>query len=205
MIYVGAELTGQLLVAAVAALCVVFGAAAVSKVASVQRQRAFAESLRALRLLPVSLVAPVAVVVSCVELVITAGLAAAFLGVVAGGAWAVWMAVLGMLLAVGLLGVLTAGIVLALRRRSIARCVCFGASDRPLSWRHVVRNSVMQLVGVFGAVIAVATAPVAVVDPVGAGLAAVVGVIVAVVLIRLDEIVELFAPTGPAGRAKLRS
>jgi hypothetical protein len=198
-------LTGQLLVAAVVTLCVVFGFSAVSKVVSVDRLRAFVESLRALRLLPVWLVGPVAVVVSCVELVIAVGLAAAFVGVVAGGAWAVTMAVLGLLLAVGLLGALTAGIVLALRHRSIAPCACFGASDRPLSWRHVLRNSVMQLVGVTGAVIAVAAAPVAVVDPVGAGLAGVVGAIVAVVLIRLDEIVELFAPTGLAGRAHVRS
>jgi hypothetical protein len=196
-------LTSQLLVAVVVTLCVVFGVSAASKVASVERQRVFAESLRALRLLPVSLVAPVAVVISCVESAV--GLAAAFVGVVAGGAWAVSMAVLGMLLAVGLLGVLTAGIVLALRRRITARCACFGASDRPLSWRQVLRNSVMQLVGLFGVVIAVADTPVAVVDPVGSGLAGVVGVVVAVVLIRLDEIVELFAPSGLAGRVQVRS
>jgi hypothetical protein len=195
---------GHLVVAALAVVSVVFGVSAASKVAGVQRQRAFAESLRALRLLPLPLVAPLAAAISCVELVIAVELAAAILGVVAGAPWALSVAVLGLLLAVAVLSALTAGIVLALRRGSAASCACFGASDRPLSRRHVLRNSVMQVVGGSGAVIA-AVSQTAVVDPVGAGLAGAVGVIVAVVLIRLDEIVELFAPTGLAGRARMGS
>jgi hypothetical protein len=195
--------TGQLLVAALATLWVVFGVSAASKAGST-RQRAFAKSLRALRLLPASLVLPVAVAVSCVELVIAVGLAAALLGVVIGAWWALSVAVLGMLLAVALLGVLTAGIVLALSRRSTATCACFGASARPLSWRHVLRNGLMLFVGIVGVAIVVGVSPAAV-DSAGAGLAGVAGVVVAIVLIRLDEIVELFAPTGLAGRVQVRS
>lgn len=192
---------GTLLVAAIVTLWLVFTVSATSKVASVKRQRAFAQSLNALPLLPTPLVVAVAAAVSGVESVIAAGLGTALVGVVISAAWAVQIAVLSMLLAFGLLGVLTGGIVMALRRRSTASCACFGASDRPLSWRHVLRNSLMQLVGVFGVVIAAAATPAVVVDPVGAGLAGAVGVVVAVVLIRLDDIVELFAPTGSAGRA----
>jgi hypothetical protein len=195
---------GQLFVVGIAALWTIFGTSAVSKVAGLERQRAFAESLRALQVLPVRLVAPAAVVVSGVELGVGVGLVAALPGVIAGASWAVSVAVVALLAAVALLVVLTAGIVLALSRRSTAPCACFGASDRPLSWRHVLRNGLMLLVGVAGVVIAVAFSP-AVVDPVGAGLAGVVGVVVAVVLIRLDEIVELFAPSGLAGRVRVRS
>jgi hypothetical protein len=200
----GVTVTGQLLVAALATLCVVFGVSAASKAGST-RQRAFAKSLRALRLLPASLVLTVAVAVSCVELMIAVGLAAALVGVVIGAWWALSAAVLSMLLAVALLSVLTAGIVLALSRRSTATCACFGASVRPLSWRHVLRNGLMLLVGVIGTVITVAFSPAVVVDPVGAGLTGVAGVVIAVVLIRLDEIVELFTPTGLAGRSQVRS
>jgi hypothetical protein len=197
-------LMGTFLVAALVTLWLMFGVSAARKVASLKRQRAFAESLRALRLLPTSIVVPVAAAVSCVELVIAVGLTAAIPGVMTGAPWALLVAVLGLLVAVGLLAVLTTGIVLALRRRSTAPCACFGASDRPLSWRHVTRNGLMLLVGVVGANIAVAVHP-EVVDPIGAGLAGVFGVVIAVLLIRLDEIVELFAPTGSAGRAQVRS
>jgi ABC-type dipeptide/oligopeptide/nickel transport system permease component len=195
---------GWLLVAALATLLVVFGVSASSKVTGLARQRAFARSLRALRLLPVSFVVPVAVTLSCVELVIAAGLVAALFGVATDASWALSMATTALLTATALLVVLTAGIVSVLSRRSTASCACFGASERPLSWRHVLRNALMLLVGVAGAAIAVAVSPTAM-DPVAAGLAGVVGVIVAVVLIRLDEIVELFAPTGPAGRMRVRS
>lgn len=195
---------GTLLVAALAVLWVVFVVSATSKLASVPRQRAFARSLRDLRLLPGSLVVPVAAVVSCVELAIAVGLAAALVGLMTGAWWAIPVAGAAVVVAVGLLAVLTTGIVVALRRRSTAPCACFGASDRPLSWRHVLRNGLMLLIGVAGLAVAIVVPP-TVVDPAGAGLAGAVGVIVAVLLIRLDEIVELFAPTGLGGRAQVRS
>lgn len=196
-------MTVQSVVSALAALCSVFGASALSKVASLKRRRAFTASVRALRLLPVPLVVPVAAAVSWAELALAAGLAAAILGVVTSASWAFSVALLGLLCAVGLLGVLTAGIVLALRGHNTAPCACFGASDRRLSWRHVLRNSVMQLVGVSGAGLAATASPATVVDPVGAALACAAGAVLAVVLIRLDEVVELFAPTGPTRRAQV--
>jgi hypothetical protein len=113
-------LIGQLLVAAIAALCAIFGISGASKMAGLERQRAFARSLRALQLLPVPLVAAAAVVVSGVEIGIAAGLAVALPGVIAGASWAVPVVVVALLVAVALLVVLTAGIVLALSRRSTA-------------------------------------------------------------------------------------
>ncbi|MBO0876621.1 MAG: hypothetical protein J2P19_24865 [Pseudonocardia sp.] len=195
---------GQLLVAVLASLWGVFGVSSVSKVISPKRRHAFAGALRALRLFPDSFVAPVAVGVSGLESAIAVGLAAALGGVVAEASWAVWTATVALLVVMTLLGVLTAGIVLALRRRTTAPCACFGPSERPLSWRHVLRNGLMLLVGVAGAAIAVFARPV-VADLASAGLAGAVGVIIAAVLIRLDEIVELFTPTGLAGRARARS
>jgi hypothetical protein len=195
---------GQLLVAALAMLWVVFVVSAAGKVAGSERQSAFARSLRALRLVPVSLVGVLAAAVSGVEVLVAFGLTAALWGVLTGAWWAVPAAVVVAVGAVGLLAVLTAGIVLTLNRRITAPCACFGGSDRSLSWRHVLRNGVMLLVAIAGGAIAVASSPPGV-DPVAGGLAGAAGVIVAVVLIRLDEIVELFAPAGRTGRAPLRS
>jgi hypothetical protein len=93
---------GTLLVAALVTLWLVFTVSATSKVAGVQRQRAFAQSLTALPLLPAPLVVAVAAVASGVESVIAIGLGTALVGVVISAAWAVQIAVLSMLLAFGL-------------------------------------------------------------------------------------------------------
>jgi methylamine utilization protein MauE len=194
----------ELLVAVLGALSVIFGTSAVTKLAGLERQQAFARSLRALRLLPAPFVVPVAAAVSAVEVGIFTGTAAALLGTVTGASWGVPVAVVALLLAVGLLVVLTVGIVVALHRHRIAPCACFSRSDRPLSWRHVLRNGLMLLVGVTGVTIAVAVTPAAP-DPVAAGVAGATSVVVAVVLVRLDEILELFAPSNPGGRVQARS
>jgi hypothetical protein len=194
--------TGYPLVLATASTGVVLAASATSKLRTVAGYRAFARSLRALGLVPAALVGAVAVVITAVEAGTAIGLVAALAGVVAGAAWAVPAAVAALLVAVALLAVLSVGIALALRRRSTATCACFGAADRPLSARHVLRNAAMLSVALMGVVAAVVVPPAAV-DLAGVALCGPVGAVIAVVLIRLDELVELFAPTG-AGRPRVR-
>ncbi|WP_433269315.1 MauE/DoxX family redox-associated membrane protein [Micromonospora vinacea] len=109
----------------------------------------------------------------------------------------------GLVLAVGLLGVLTAAMVLALRRGARPACRCFGAADAPIGARHVGRNLALLTVALLGLLGRAAAGP-----PLSASAALVaVGVAVplAAVVIRLDDLVALFAPTPsrptrPAGR-----
>jgi hypothetical protein len=180
----------ELLTGAAVALWVVFAVSAASKVRSAGGQRAFAESLRPLGLLPGRLLAPTALAVTGAEIAVVVGLSCApVVRPVASAAFAV---------ATVLLGVLTSGIALALRRGSSAPCACFGASSRPLSRRHLVRNGVLMLIAAGGAGLA-AVLPPASPEPPSLVLAGLVGAVVALLLIRFDDLVELFAPTAPAG------
>jgi hypothetical protein len=108
-----------------------------------------------------------------------------------------WLAGLGLVLAVGLFGVLTAAVWRAVGRGSGAACRCFGPARTVLGPRHVVRNVLLLLVAVLGA------GSVFVVDSVGpavAGVAAAVGVVGAVLVVRFDDLAELFAGPVPSGR-----
>jgi uncharacterized membrane protein YphA (DoxX/SURF4 family) len=99
----------------------------------------------------------------------------------------------GLLLAAGLLGVLTAAIVGALRRGARPACRCFGAGDAPIGGRHVARNLALATVALLGLLgWATSTGP-----PPSAPtvlLAVGVAVLLAAVVIRLDDLVALFAP-----------
>ncbi|MEV4659927.1 MauE/DoxX family redox-associated membrane protein [Micromonospora sp. NPDC049301] len=110
----------------------------------------------------------------------------------------------GLLLAAGLLGVLTAAIVGALRRGARPACRCFGAGDAPVGARHVGRNLALAAVALLGLLgWATATGP----PPSAPEVLFAVGVAVPLtaVVVRLDDLVTLFAPTPsrasrPAGR-----
>jgi hypothetical protein len=117
------------------------------------------------------------------------GIAAVLLGMVTGASWGVPVAVVTLLLAVGLRVVLTVGIVVAPRRRRVVPCACFAG---PIGNCDAARRR------------AIAVTPAAL-DPVGVGVAGAASVVVAVVWVRLNEILELFAPSGPSGRAQARS
>ncbi|MGV9212717.1 MauE/DoxX family redox-associated membrane protein [Micromonospora sp. RB23] len=111
---------------------------------------------------------------------------------------------LGLLLAAGLLGVLTAAIVSALRRDARPACRCFGAADTPIGARHVTRNVLLFAVALLGLLgWATATGP----PPSAPTVLLAVGVAVplAAVVVRLDDLVALFAstpsrPSRPVGR-----
>jgi hypothetical protein len=110
----------------------------------------------------------------------------------------------GLLLATGLLGVLTAAIVRVLRRGARPACRCFGAGDTPVGARHVGRNLALvavALLGLLGWATAGGSAPSAPAVLLAVGVA----VPLAAVVVRLDDLVALFAPTAsraprPVGR-----
>jgi hypothetical protein len=99
-----------------------------------------------------------------------------------------WVAGAGLVLAVGLFGVLTVAVWRAVARRSGAVCRCFGPARAVLARRHVVRNALLLLAAAVGALPATAADSVA-----SAGLAAAVGAVGAVLVIRFDDLAELFA------------
>ncbi|TDC28312.1 methylamine utilization protein MauE, partial [Micromonospora sp. 15K316] len=99
----------------------------------------------------------------------------------------------GLLLAAGLLGVLTGAIVGALRRGARPACRCFGAADAPIGRRHVVRNLALTVAALLGLLGWATAGPV--LPPSAALLAAGVAVPLAAVVVRLDDLVALFAPT----------
>lgn len=105
-----------------------------------------------------------------------------------------WFAAAGLVLAVGLFGALTAAVWRAVARRSGAACRCFGSASTVLAHRHVVRNMVLLLAATLG-LAALSTMDSA--DPVAAAVAATAGALGAVLVIRFDDLAELFAGPPP--------
>jgi len=102
-----------------------------------------------------------------------------------------WTALAGAILAVALFGVLTAGVVVVLRKRMRVRCACFGSSGATLAPVHAVRNALLLL----GAVGATATAWAGPIDTAAAlAVAVVAGGLLGLLLTRLDDLVFLIAP-----------
>lgn len=99
-----------------------------------------------------------------------------------------WSAVAGLVLAVGLFGVLTAVVWRAVTRQSGAVCRCFGRARTTLAHRHVYRNAFLLAVAVLGLSVVDVS-----VDPVAGWLAAGVGVIGAVLVVRFDDLADLVA------------
>ncbi|MCO1653683.1 MauE/DoxX family redox-associated membrane protein [Pseudonocardia humida] len=110
----------------------------------------------------------------------------------------------GSALALALLAVLTGGIVRTVRRGLAEPCRCFGAARRPLGRVHVVRNAVLGAValagGVAGLLDAGPPAPGALPPVVGVLVGVVAGLTLAAVLVRFEELVELFGPLPAPGR-----
>ncbi|MET9629754.1 MauE/DoxX family redox-associated membrane protein [Lentzea sp. NPDC006480] len=94
----------------------------------------------------------------------------------------------GLVLAAGMFAVLTAVVWRAVSRRSGAVCRCFGRARTTLTHRHTARNAFLLGVAVLG-LSAVDNA----FDPAVAGLAAAVGVIGAVLVVRFDDLADLIA------------
>jgi methylamine utilization protein MauE len=96
-----------------------------------------------------------------------------------------------------LLAVFTVAIGLLLRRGDRRPCHCFGVTDIPLGPAHLVRNLVLLALAVTGFSVPGSEFAVA-----GVALACVAGVVVAVLMVRFDDLVTLFAPPDPAGHLR---
>jgi uncharacterized membrane protein YphA (DoxX/SURF4 family) len=159
----------------------VFLVSLAGKVAGCSAFSAFAQSIRRWRVLPPALIPPAAV------LVVTAELAVCLL-IAAGSARA---GAAGLILAALLLTAFAAAIGNALRRGVNAPCRCFGPSTTALSWWHVARNVVLVAAALAG----VSAGPGGGARPGGTALAGVTGLLLAVVVIKLDDVIELFRTT----------
>jgi hypothetical protein len=106
------------------------------------------------------------------------------------------VAMLGYVLAGGLLIGFSAGVAVALRRGQRVPCRCFGASEAPIGRRHLVRNGGLLAVAVAGLAASIADgAPGGLtVDP-AALVAAFAGLLVALLVIRMEDLVFLFRST----------
>jgi hypothetical protein len=96
----------------------------------------------------------------------------------------------GLGVAVMLLVAFGAGIAAALRRGERTGCRCFGAAKTPLGRRHLVRNGLLAVV----AVLALVSGHGRAVEPVGLVVAAAAASVLALLMIRFDDVVDLFAP-----------
>ena len=157
-------------------IAVVFATSAVGKLRTAGVRAAFHRSVEDMAVLPARAAGPVAVAVPIVEAV------AVVLLVLPQTAAA------GCVLALGLLAAFTAGIVVVLRRGTRASCMCFGATDRPYGPRHLVRNGLLAAAAFTGAVLSGR-----VIDVPAALVAIAAGAVVALVLITLDELIDLFS------------
>jgi uncharacterized membrane protein YphA (DoxX/SURF4 family) len=158
----------------------------ISSTSKVRAPRAFVASVGDLRVLPASLVRPVAVAVIAAELAIC------LLCAVPGGE----PAVAGFLTAAGLLTAFSVGIVASVRRDVRTACRCFGAGTVPLGMRHVARNMALAAVAVLGATAAAWPGPVRFAGTITALL---IGLVLAGAVVGFDRIVDLVYPRRTAG------
>jgi uncharacterized membrane protein YphA (DoxX/SURF4 family) len=167
-------------VAVRALLVTVFIVAVLGKMRRKADWREFVSSLRAFDLVPPRAVEAVAVLVGALE-------------VTAVGLLAVPVtAPLGYALAAVLLSGFAAAMTLSLRRGSAPVCRCFGGSGAAVAPVHVVRNVCLVVAALLGGAQRLfGHAPA---EPGGAALAALTGAVVAAVVVRLDDVVALFAP-----------
>ena len=102
-----------------------------------------------------------------------------------------------------LLAVFTVAVAGMWRRRVGVPCRCCGAGRHPPGVTHLVRNTILLLVAMTGALLA-ATGHAAPPDAAGA-LAAVAGAAVALLLIEVEEIVEVARPHPAVLRGRART
>ncbi|WP_283138244.1 MauE/DoxX family redox-associated membrane protein [Rhizohabitans arisaemae] len=97
---------------------------------------------------------------------------------------------LGFAAATGTLAVLTGGVLIALRRGRRTPCRCFGRTATPLGPAHVIRNLILTAIGCTGLVAWAAGGAAA--HPAGVALALAAAVVGALLVVRLDDLMELF-------------
>jgi Methylamine utilisation protein MauE len=160
----------------------VFAVAAASKLSGRTAFGEFAGSVRAMRLLQRRFVVPVAGAIAAGEGVVALAMALA--------------PAAGFALAAALLLLVTGATFVTIRRGARVRCRCFGASASPLSYRHMVRNSLLLAIAAAGLAGAAGGAGPA--HPAGALVAAGAGLVGGAILVRFDDIIDLYRASPPA-------
>jgi hypothetical protein len=178
----------------------VFGASAIAKLRGRRAYRAFVAGLRESGLVPGAGLPAVAAALAGSEAVIAVGLAAtAATAGVAPGHGVNAYAESALAAAAALTAVLAAGVGMAIHRGIQARCACFGARPgRPLGRPHLVRNLILlAALGTGLAAVPLAGGPG---RPAAAALSAAAGSLAALLIIRWEDLADLFAPTQAARR-----
>lgn len=165
------------------ALFVVLAVSVVAKVGGRHALRELAGSLAAMRLVTQTRSRRAALLLVMAE-VSTAALLAVPL-------------VLGFAAAAVLMGMLTIGVAIAVRRGADVPCPCFGASAVPVRRVHVARNAGLFSVAVLGGTTALIGGTS---EPAGLALSVAAGVVAGGLLVFLDEFVELFQPMSSGAR-----
>lgn len=134
----------EFLVSILAMSAGVFATSAFAKLRNRTAYRDYRAGLRAMRLVPPSLLTGTAMTLVAVEAVAACGLAAAA-GLLAAGASAAYpMSGFALAVAAALTLGLVSGVAVALSRGTQAACACFGGSSaRPLGPAHLIRNTVL--------------------------------------------------------------
>ncbi|WP_433498560.1 MauE/DoxX family redox-associated membrane protein [Sphaerimonospora sp. CA-214678] len=145
-------------------------------------RRAFIESLRETRLIPDRLLSMSAFVILVAEMTIVVLMAVPNATV----------NVIGFAIAAALLTVFAIGIVQVLRSRRQASCRCFGGSSAPLRVRHVLRNVLLVVVCLAGALVMETTEAGTASEVAGICIALFGGGVFGALTTKFDEIVELF-------------
>ncbi|MFF2013906.1 MauE/DoxX family redox-associated membrane protein [Streptomyces sp. NPDC058195] len=159
----------------------------VSFLTKVSRRTSFGEfvaSVRGMRILPDTRVAPVAAAVVASEFLICLLLAVP-------GQRAT---LVGLVLAAGALLSFALGIAGAVRRGAREPCRCFGVSRTPLGHRHVVRNVTLAALALAGAAACSADGRM---STGGTAVALAAGLLLAWLVVASDPILDLFWPAPP--------
>jgi hypothetical protein len=181
----------------------VFTTSAAAKVRGRRAYRAFLAGLGESGLVPRRALPATAAALAVREAAIGVSLAAAAAADLATGRGAVPWAEAALALAAVLTTVLATGVAVVVRRGAQAPCACFGARPgRPLGRAHLVRNLVLLAAIGTGLVTSpLAGGPGA---PAAAALGVAAGSVAALVIIRWEDLADLFSP-GVAVTAPLRA
>jgi hypothetical protein len=106
---------------------------------------------------------------------------------------------IGLGIAIVLLTVFGVGIAAAMRRGLRTSCRCFGSSSAPLGPRHLVRNALLVAAAATG--LAFGPDRIGSADPAGLAVAGAGAVVLVALVVRLDDLIDLFTPASAvAGR-----
>jgi hypothetical protein len=188
---------GAVLVGILSLVACVFIASAASKLRSRRAFAAFRTGLGETALVPSRRLGITAALLAGAEAVMAALLVAASILQGTGNPRAIALTEVALAGAAALVAVLASGVAAVMRRGTAARCACFGASAAlPLGRVHLARNLTLLAVIAAGLALGPLVQPAAAADSAIAGIA---GLVLALLIIRWEDLAVLFAPMPQAG------